>query len=74
MMLKRLTLISSALAATLLLQGCVAEAVTGAVVGTAVGVTGAVVGTTGKVIGAAIPDSDKKDKKDKKKKDKDQDK
>ncbi|MFT3997107.1 MAG: NF038104 family lipoprotein [Asticcacaulis sp.] len=60
----------------LMLQGCVAAAVTGAAVGTAVGVTGAVIGTTGKVVGAAIPDGDdKKEKKDKKdkKKDKDED-
>ncbi|GGZ41138.1 NF038104 family lipoprotein [Asticcacaulis endophyticus] len=54
------------------LQGCVAVAVTGAVVGTAVGVTGAAVKTTGAVVGAAIPDGDD-EKKDKKKKDKDED-
>ena len=53
------------LAAAVGLQGCLAVAVGGAVVGTA----GAVVGTTAKVggavIGAAIPDGDKKKKKDK---------
>lgn len=51
------------LTAAIGLQGCLAVAVGGAVVGTA----GAVVGTTAKVggavIGAAIPDGDKKDKK-----------
>jgi|GEM_PF-2581024 len=50
----------------LMLQGCVAAAITGAAVGTAVGVTGAVIGTSAKVVGAAIPgdDDDEKKKKD----------
>jgi hypothetical protein len=58
------------LAFSLSLQGCLAVAAGGAVVG----VTGAVVGTgvkaTGAVVGAAIPDGDK-DKKDKKDKEDD---
>ena len=52
--------------AALGLQGCLAIAATGAVVGTAVGVTGAAVGATGKVVGAAIPDGDDEEKKEKK--------
>lgn len=69
MRLKPLVILTALIGLPLLLQGCLAAAVTGAAVGTAVGVTGAVIGTTGKVVGAAIPDSDdeKKDKKDKKK-------
>ncbi|ESQ80422.1 NF038104 family lipoprotein [Asticcacaulis sp. YBE204] len=75
MRLKPLITLTALLGLPLMLQGCLAAAVTGAAVGTAVGVTGAVIGTTGKVIGAAIPDGDdeKKDKKDKKKKSKDED-
>lgn len=53
------------------LSGCLAAAVGGAVVGTAVGVTGAAVGVTAKgvgmVAGAVIPDGDD-DKDDKKRK------
>ncbi|UDF04663.1 NF038104 family lipoprotein [Asticcacaulis sp. AND118] len=69
MRLKPLVTLTALIGLPLLLQGCLAAAVTGAAVGTAVGVTGAVIGTTGKVVGAAIPDGDdeKKDKKDKKK-------
>lgn len=52
----------------LLMQGCVAAAATGAVVGTAVGVTSAAVKTTGAVVGAAIPDGDDEDDDKKKKK------
>jgi hypothetical protein len=68
MRLKPLVTLTALIGVPLLLQGCVAVAVTGAAVGTAVGVTGAVVGTTGKVIGAAIPHGDdkRKDKKNKK--------
>lgn len=53
------------------LSGCLAAAVGGAVVGTAVGVTGAAVGVTAKgvgmAVGAVIPDGDDKDDKDDKK-------
>jgi hypothetical protein len=55
------------MAAALSLQGCLAVAATGAVVGTAGAVVGTGVKATGKVVGAAIPDGDK-DKKDKKNK------
>lgn len=64
---QRLFLLSALLGLPLLLQGCLAAAATGAVVGTAVGVTGAVVGTTGKVVGAAIDDDDDDEKKKKEK-------
>lgn len=75
-LLRRSCLVISLLGLPLLLQGCLAAAATGVVVGTAVGVTGAVVGTTGKVVGAAIPDGDDEDddkKKKKSKKDKSED-
>ncbi|MFT4091481.1 MAG: NF038104 family lipoprotein [Asticcacaulis sp.] len=76
-LLRRICLFIPLLGLPIMLQGCLAAAATGAVVGTAVGVTGAVVGTTGKVIGAAIPDGDddendeKKSKKSKKDKSED---
>jgi|GEM_PF-2451820 len=61
-LLRRSGLCLLCLGLPLMLQGCLAVAATGAVVGTAVGVTSAVVGTTGKVIGAAIPDGDDDEK------------
>jgi hypothetical protein len=63
MSLRNILPLAGLLAASLGLQGCLAVAAGGAVVGAA----GAVVVTTAKVggavVGAAIPDGDKKDKK-----------
>jgi hypothetical protein len=64
---KLLTIISLIIASALL-QGCLAVAATGVVVGTAGAVVGTGVKVGGAVVGAAIPNGEakKKDKKDKK--------
>jgi hypothetical protein len=68
MKLKAFAATAALLAAGFGLQGCLAAAVGGAVVGTAVGVTGAAVKTTAKgagmVVGAMIPGGKKDEKKD----------
>jgi hypothetical protein len=63
-------------AACLGLQGCMAAAVGGAVVGTAVGVTGAAVKGTAKVAGAGVravvPGDSRKDKRERRERDRDE--
>ena len=51
---KKTLVLVAALAVLPALSGCMAAAIGGAVVGTAVGVTGAVVGGTAKVAGAGV--------------------
>jgi hypothetical protein len=68
MKLKTFAAVAALVAAGFGLQGCLAAAVGGAVVGTAVGVTGAAVKTTAKgvgmVAGAVIPGGKKDEKKE----------
>ena len=56
--MRLLSIVLGSVLSMVLLNGCTAIGVTGAVVGTAVGVTSGAVKATGAVVDAVIPDDD----------------
>ena len=56
--MRLLPIVLGSVLSMVLLNGCTAIGVTGAVIGTAVGVTSGAIKATGAVVDAAIPDGD----------------